>query len=90
MIHFNKGDIMQATAQDLRLRAKELLDSVGRGEEVLITRKGRLCAKLVPVADSSGRPGQDDELFGIWKDHALSEKVEDYVRTLRKGRFDAD
>jgi prevent-host-death family protein len=90
MIHFNKGDIMQATAQDLRLRAKELLDSVGRGEEVFITRKGRLCAKLVPVADSSGRLGQDDELFGIWKDHALSEKVEDYVRTLRKGRFDAD
>ncbi|MGR0482652.1 MAG: type II toxin-antitoxin system Phd/YefM family antitoxin [Candidatus Electronema sp. V4] len=31
---------------------------MGRGEEVLITRKGRLCAKLVPVADSSGRPRQ--------------------------------
>ncbi len=40
--------MIQATAQDLRFHSKELLDTVNRGEEVVITYRGKPCAKLVP------------------------------------------
>ena len=76
---------MRATAKDLSFNVKELLDTVTRGEEVIITYRGKPRARLVPFEDE---PGGEDELFGIWADHSQSEDVNAYVRTLRKGRFD--
>lgn len=78
---------MQATAKDLRFHVKELLETVTRGEEVVITYRGKACAKLVPIGQE--KP-EEDELFGIWKDDEASQDVEQYVRKIRKGRFDAN
>ena len=78
---------MQATAKDLRFHVKELLETVTRGEEVVITYRGKACAKLVPIGQE--KP-EEDELFGLWKDDEASEDVEQYIRKIRKGRFDAD
>ena len=77
---------MKATAKDLRFRSKELLDSVNRGEEVVITFRGKPWAKLVPYQEIKKRAGKN-ELFGIWKDNDVVEPVDAYVRNLRKGRF---
>ncbi|MEF8889369.1 MAG: type II toxin-antitoxin system prevent-host-death family antitoxin, partial [Desulfohalobiaceae bacterium] len=41
------GGMMQTTAKDLRFFSKEILDTVTRGEEVIITYRGKPCAKLV-------------------------------------------
>ena len=81
---------MQATAKDLRFHSKELLNTVNRGEEVVITYRGKPCAKLVPIEEEKTASIQTNELFGIWKDNAQTENVENYVRAVRKGRFDAD
>ncbi len=81
---------MQATAKDLRFHSKELLDTVSRGEEVVITYRGKPCAKLVPIEEEKKASAQPNDLFGIWKDNAQTEDVENYIRTMRKGRFDAD
>ncbi len=78
---------MQATAKELRFKVKELLDTVARGEEVIITYRGKPQAKLVPFEDEIG---DEEELFGIWADHTPSEDVNAYVETIRKGRFNAD
>ncbi len=77
---------MKATAKDLRFRSKELIDSVSRGEEVIITFRGKPCAKLVPYRDLKNKK-EENELFGIWKDGDIAENVDEYVRNLRKGRF---
>jgi len=42
---------MKATAQDLRFHSKKLLDTVKRGEEVVITFRGKPCAKLIPYRE---------------------------------------
>ena len=81
---------MQATAKDLRFHSKELLNTVSRGEEVVITYRGKPCAKLVPIEEEQKVSAQPNELFGIWKDNAQTENVENYIRTIRKGRFDAN
>ncbi len=77
---------MKATAKDLRFHSKELIDSVTRGEEVVITYRGKPCAKLVPYQDIKNKREKND-LFGIWKDNDLAKDVDSYVRNLRKGRF---
>ena len=81
---------MQATAKDLRFHSTELLNTVKRGEEVIITYRGKPCAKLVPIEEKNEQSIKTDELFGIWKDNELTENVEDYVRKKRKGRFNAN
>jgi prevent-host-death family protein len=77
---------MKATAKDLRFHAKELLDSVNRGEEVVITFRGKPCAKLVPIQEQKKKIGKN-ELFGMWKDNDRVGNIDEYVRTLRRGRF---
>ena len=77
---------MKATAKDLRFHSKELLDTVSRGEEVIITFRGRPCAKLIPYHDKR-KVSAENELFGIWKDNDRIQDVDEYVRGLRKGRY---
>jgi prevent-host-death family protein len=76
---------MKATAKDLRFHSKELLDTVNRGEEVVITFRGKPRAKLVPYTEERERVRNND-LFGIWKDNEMIQDVNEYVRGLRKGR----
>lgn len=77
---------MEATAKDLRFHSKELLDTVSRGEEVIITFRGKPCAKLVPFVEEN-KASATNKLFGIWKDNDQVQNVDAYVRGLRKGRF---
>ena len=81
---------MQATAKDLRFHAAALLDTVKRGEEVVITYRGKPCAKLVPISDDSDEQNREDELFGIWKDDTATQDVDLYLRKIRRGRFDVN
>jgi len=77
---------MKATAKDLRFNSKGLLDTVNRGEEIVITFRGKPCAKLVPYTESNEETLKS-KLFGIWKDNDMVRDVDKYLRGLRKGRF---
>ena len=78
---------MKATAKDLRVHSKELLDAVSRGEDVVITFRGKPCARLVPYEKTAKPTAPDNnKLFGIWADRMDIESVEEYVQNLRKGR----
>lgn len=80
---------MRATAKDLRFHVKDLLDAVRRGEEVIISYRGKPCAKLVSLkieteADESSEP---PDLFGIWRDNQAVDDVSGYVDDLRRRRY---
>jgi prevent-host-death family protein len=77
---------MKATAKDLRFSSKKLLETVNRGEEVVITYRGKPCAKLIPYKEGKGKTLKHD-LFGIWKDNEAVQDVDRYVHESRKGRF---
>lgn len=74
---------MEATTKDLRLRTNELLAAVDRGEEVIITYRGRKRAMLGPMIGEERRT-QHNPAFGLWRDR--TEDVDEYVRRLRRGR----
>ncbi|MCF6269413.1 MAG: type II toxin-antitoxin system prevent-host-death family antitoxin [Melioribacteraceae bacterium] len=78
---------MYSTAKELRFHTKELLESVSRGEEVIITFRGKPTAKLVPIKKTEKNLQETKELFGIWKDRTDLEDVSSYVRQIRKERF---
>lgn len=80
---------MKATAKELRIHSKDLLDAVSRGDSVVITFRGKPCAKLVPYENSNlvEHLRSEDSLFGIWRDREDIASVDDYVRDLRKNRF---
>jgi prevent-host-death family protein len=78
---------MHASAKDLRFYSKNLLDAISRGEEIIITYRGKPCAKLTSLTENGKKQAQSDPLFGIWQDHADSKDVAKYVRNLREGRF---
>ena len=77
---------MKATAKGLRFNSKGLIDAAGRGEEVVITFRGKPCAKLVPYGGEDGQH-TTEELFGMWKNNEKIRDVDAYVRGLREGRF---
>ncbi|MCJ7773490.1 MAG: type II toxin-antitoxin system prevent-host-death family antitoxin [Desulfobacterales bacterium] len=77
---------MKATAKDLRFHSKELIDTVNRGEEVVITFRGKPCAKLIPYTENNKKV-KKNELFGMWKDNKMVQDVDGYVRGLRKERY---
>ena len=80
---------MKATAKELRFHSKGLLDAVSRGDSVVITFRGKPCAKLVPYEDNklAEHLQKEDGLFGIWRDREDMDSIDDYVRDLRKNRF---
>ncbi len=74
---------MEASTKDLRLHTKELLSATRRGEEVVITFRGKRTARLVPVDEVGDKPGKNPG-FGMWADE--TENVDQQVRRLRQGR----
>jgi prevent-host-death family protein len=77
---------MKATAKDLRFHSKEILDSVMRGEEVIITYRGKPSAKMIPLKKRKSGSEEKSRLFGIWEDQEASSDVNSYVRKLRERR----
>jgi prevent-host-death family protein len=77
---------MKATAKDLRFHSKEILESVMRGEEVVITYRGKPSAKIVPVKRRKSNTETDHKLFGIWANNEHTEDVAKYIRQIREGR----
>jgi len=80
---------MKATAKDLRFQTNDLLNTVKRGEEVIISYHGKPCAKLTPLDDEDNN-NQVNELFGIWEDNNQIDDVNEHIRNLRKGRAYVD
>ncbi|MFC3286349.1 type II toxin-antitoxin system Phd/YefM family antitoxin [Litchfieldella rifensis] len=79
---------MQATTKDLRLRTRELLAATARGEEVVITYRGKRCVKLVAYEEATTHRishHQRNPAFGLWRDRNET-SVNDEVRKLRQPR----
>lgn len=74
---------MVATAKELRFNISLLFDVLSKGEEVVITYRGKPRAKLVPHTSGNEAP-KEDAIFGMWRDR--SEEVDQMVRDLRTGR----
>ena len=74
-----------ATAKDLRQKTAALLDEVRKGQEVVITYRGKSVAVLAPV-EKVERKGLNPVGFGMWQDRKELRSVEKWLRDLRQPR----
>ena len=79
---------MKATTKDLRLHTRTLISATDRGEQVIITYRGKPRAKLVPltVDDQAETTARHNPAFGIWSDRDDEGSAEQMVRQMRKPR----
>jgi prevent-host-death family protein len=79
---------MEIKAKDLRTETKRVLETVARGEEVIITYHGTPRAKLVPMGDDRDSTGPaNSPLFGMWRDHEGVMDVSTHLDRLRQSRY---
>ncbi len=74
-----------ATAKELRNRAASILESVSRGNEVIITRRGESIAVLKPLKKNGKQFYQVG--FGMWEKRKDMKDVLKWVRERREERF---
>ena len=79
---------MQASIREMRTATKEIMQTVSRGESVIITYRGKPFAKIIRIANkgSTTKTEVTDELFGVWKDHIQMQSISQYIDHLRTGR----
>lgn len=79
---------MHATTKDLRLHTRELLAAIERGEQIIITFRGKPRAVLSAFEAPTAARETRNPAFGLWADdsHATSLSVDEEVRALRKPR----
>ncbi len=75
-----------ATARELRNRAASILETVSKGNEVVITKRGKSIAVLKPFAGSSKKEFTPVG-FGLWKNRRDLKDVSGWIENRRKERF---
>lgn len=73
---------MTVTAKDLRFNISMLFDVLSKGEDILITYRGKAKAKLISYDEHIEE--KSDDIFGMWKDK--EDDVDTVVRNMRQGR----
>lgn len=66
-VHFVKVNSMEITAKQLRIQPGRILSQINNGQEIIITYRGKACAKIIPIKNINLEES-DDELFGMWKE----------------------
>lgn len=74
-----------ATAKDLRNRAAAILESVRKGNEIVITMRGKSVAILKPLKKQEKKFVPSG--FGIWKGRQDMKDASKWVEDRRKERF---
>jgi len=74
-----------ATAKELRIRASALLEDVRKGNEVIITRRGKSVAVLKPIEKTSRQFKAVG--FGMWKSEEKMKDAAAWVDERRKERY---
>jgi prevent-host-death family protein len=77
---------MEVTAKELRGKPGQIIEQASRGTEVIVTIRGKRMARLVPYKAKDKNKDIVDDLFGMWKNRDELEDIDEYVRSIRKGR----
>ena len=80
---------MQITTKQLRMQPGRIISQINNGQDITITYRGKPRAKIIAITKKNtiSAENSDDELFGLWKNRNDFVNVEQYIRKIRKGRY---
>ncbi len=67
---------MELTFLDLRKKPGQVLEALERRENIILSRRGKAVARIVPIESVGHCSAAEHPAFGIWADHP---EMEDYV-----------
>ena len=76
---------MNASIRELRSNTREILAAVRRGDTVILSNRGKPCAKIMPI-EKKFSPKKSHAAFGMWKRRSDLKSVKKYVHDLRQPR----
>ncbi len=78
-----------ATARDLRYKTSSILENIKKGEDVIITLRGKSVAILKSIKEyKKGRKkGFKPVGFGLWKERKDLKNVQKWIDERRRSRF---
>lgn len=76
---------MKATLLELRRNPGKVLEAIENRQSVILTRRGKAVARIVPLEDRGDNKVKTQPAFGMWKD--VETPVSEQVRGMRKGRM---
>jgi prevent-host-death family protein len=78
---------MKISTKELRTQPGKFIDRAAKGCEITVTFRGKALAKIIPILNKTKNiVKEDSSIFGLWKDHANSQTVDELINDLRKGR----
>ena len=79
---------MEISTKQLREQPGRVIAMVNNGQSITVTYRGEPSVKIVPFEKREviNIEESENELFGMWKDRKDMQNVDQYVRTMRKGR----
>ena len=83
---------MKANFVELRRKSREILQALERNERVALYYRGKPKAVMHPVSEPEDEPHPsvaDDPAAGMWAAREDMADPTEWVRKLRRGRFDA-
>jgi prevent-host-death family protein len=83
-VYTMEAAIKTATAKELRTHASAILERVRKGDEVVITKRGKSVAIMKPILETE-KPFSSAG-FGIWKGRKEMSDVTKWVSERRKER----
>jgi antitoxin (DNA-binding transcriptional repressor) of toxin-antitoxin stability system len=84
------SDMKQANVRQVQRNFSELLGWIEQGQEVLITRRNRIIAKLVPSGDPDSKvewPDFEKRLHKLWGKQAKGKPASTIIVESREERF---
>ncbi len=77
---------MKISAKELRNSSTKIIEQAAKGTEIIITVRGKKMARLIPFDKEMNTDIEQDEIFGLWENHAETQTAEEQVRSFRIGR----
>ena len=74
------------TITQFKAKAGEIIDNLEYGDEVIITRRGKPCAKLEPVDPQVKKKGNQASLMGAYRDVLPEATWEDFQEAKKMWR----
>lgn len=84
------SDMKQANVRQVQRNFSELLGWIEQGQEVLITRRNRIIAKLVPSGDPDSKvewPDFEKRLHKLWGNRTKGKPASTIIVESREERF---
>ena len=86
-VHTSENHLMKVTMLEMRRDPGKIVEAIERNEKVILTKRGKEIAEIVPMTQKERPSIRDNPAIGMWKDREDMKDPSEWVRKIRKPRY---